>query len=158
MPRIVNVPLSSEQEAQLIHLTKQSAHWRERQRAQTILWLAEGKTVAEVAALQNRIPETIRLQRRRWELHQFDAIQEGHRSGRPAILTADYQAQVLEWVNNCPLNAEQIRVKLYEQHGVSVPIDGLRKFLRHSGMVFKRTRHSLKKKRPDRVWTSPGRD
>ncbi len=158
MPRIVTVPLSSEQEEQLIHLTKQSANWRERQRAQTILWLAEGKTVAEVAALQNRIPETIRLQRRRWELYQFDAIQEGHRSGRPAILTADYQAQVLEWVNNSPLNAEQIRVKLYEQHGVSVPIDGLRKFLRDSGMVFKRTRHSLKKKRPDRVWTSPARD
>ena len=44
------------------------SHWRERQRAQTILWLSEGKTVAEVAALQERIPETIRLQRRHWEL------------------------------------------------------------------------------------------
>lgn len=151
MPRIVTVPLSSEQQEQLIHLTKHAAHWRERQRAQSILWLSEGKKVAEVAALQHRIPETIRLQRRHWELHQFDAIQEGHRSGRPAILTADYQAQVLEWVNTSPLNAEQIRVKLYEQHGVSVPIDSLRKFLRDSGMVFKRTRHSLKKKRPDRV-------
>ena len=72
MPRIVTVPLSLEQRAQLILLTKHAAHWRERQRAQTILWLSEGKTVAEVAALQERIPETIRLQRRHWELHQFE--------------------------------------------------------------------------------------
>jgi transposase len=145
MPRIVTVPLSLEQRAQLILLTKHAAHWRERQRAQTILWLSEGKTVAEVAALQERIPETIRLQRRHWELHQFESIQEGHRSGRPNTLTSNYQAQILEWVNTSPLNAEQIRVKLHEKHGVSVSVETLRKFLRDSGMVFKRTRHSLKK-------------
>ena len=44
MPRIVTVPLSLEQREQLILLTKHAAHWRERQRAQTILWLSEGKT------------------------------------------------------------------------------------------------------------------
>lgn len=158
MPRIVTVPLSLEQSAQLILLTKHAAHWRERQRAQTILWLSEGKTVAEVAALQERIPETIRLQRRHWELHQFESIQEGHRSGRPNTLTSNYQAQILEWVNTSPLNAEQIRVKLHEKHGVSVSVETLRKFLRDSGMVFKRTRHSLKKKRPDRIWTSATAD
>ena len=154
MPRIVTVPLSLEQREQLILLTKNAAHWRERQRAQTILWLSEGKTVAEVAALQECIPETIRLQRRHWELHQFESIQEGHRSGRPS----NYQAQILEWVNTSPLNAEQIRVKLHEKHGVSVSVETLRKFLRDSGMVFKRTRHSLKKKRPDRIWTSATAD
>jgi len=97
MPRIVTVPLSLEEREQLILLTKHAAHWRERQRAQTILWLSEGKTVAEVARLQERIPETIRLQRRHWELHRFESIQEGRRSGRPNTLTADYQVQILEW-------------------------------------------------------------
>ena len=146
MPRIVTVPLSLEQREQLILLTKHAVHWRERQRAQTILWLSEGKTVAEVARLQERIPETIRLQRRHWELHRFESIQEGRRSGRPNTLTADYQVQILEWVNTSPLNAEQIGVKLHEKYGVSVSVETLRKFLRDSGMVFKRTRHSLKKK------------
>jgi hypothetical protein len=32
------------------------------------LWLSEGKTVAEVAVTR-AYPETIRLQRRHWELH-----------------------------------------------------------------------------------------
>ena len=52
MPRIVSVPLSLEQRERLIFLAKHAKHWRERQRAQTILWLSEGKSVAEVATLQ----------------------------------------------------------------------------------------------------------
>ncbi|MDM1717521.1 winged helix-turn-helix domain-containing protein, partial [Acinetobacter towneri] len=51
--------------------------------------------------------------------------------------------------NTSPLNAEQIRVKLHEEYEVSVSVETIRKFLRDSGMVFKRTRHSLKKKRSD---------
>ena len=47
---------------------------------------SEGKTVAEVAALQERIPETIRLQRRHWELHQFESIKE-RSSLRPSQYT-----------------------------------------------------------------------
>ena len=42
MPRIVAVPLSLEQRERLIFLVKHAKHWRERQRAQTILWLSEG--------------------------------------------------------------------------------------------------------------------
>ena len=154
MPRIVKVPLTPDEQEQLIHLTKQAQHWRERQRAQTILWLSEGKTVAEVAKLQNRIPETIRLQRRHWELYQFESIKEGHRSGRPNILSDEHKQQILEWANASPLNAEQIRVKLHEKFDISVNIQIIRQFLRLSGMSFKRTRHSLKKKGSDGVQSS----
>lgn len=151
MPLIVKVPLTPDEKEQLIHLTKHAQHWRERQRAQTILWLSEGKTVAEVAKLQNRIPETIRLHRRHWELYQFESIKEGHRSGRPNILSDEHKQQILEWVNVSPLNAEQIRVKLHEKFDISVNVQIIRQFLRLSGMSFKRTRHSLKKKRSDGV-------
>lgn len=89
------------------------------------------------------------LQRRRWELYEFESIKEGHRSGRPNTLISDYQAKILDWVNTSPLNAEQIRVKLHEEYEVSVSVETIRKFLRDSGMVFKRTCHSLKKKRSD---------
>ncbi len=97
MPRIVSVPLSLEQRERLIFLAKHAKHWRERQRAQTILWLSEGKSVAEVATLQERISETIRLQRRRWKLYKFGSIKESHRSGRPDTLISDYQAKILDW-------------------------------------------------------------
>ena len=94
MPRIVSVPLSLEQRERLIFWPSMQ-NIGVRQRAQTILWLSEGKSVAEVATLQERIPETIRLQRRRWELYEFESIKEGHRSGRPNTLISDYQAKIL---------------------------------------------------------------
>ena len=78
MPRIVSVPLSLEQRERLIFLAKHAKHWRERQRAQTILWLSEGKSVAEVATLQERIPETITLQRRRWEFYEGSRLADLH--------------------------------------------------------------------------------
>jgi transposase len=146
MSKIVPLLLDNDQLEQLIHLSKHASHWRERQRAQTILWLSEGKTVLEVASLQNRISETIRFQRRLWLRNGFDSIAEGYRSGRPNTLTAQYRELILEWVKNEPLNAAQIRSKLFDLHQVSIPVMGIRKFLRESGMVFKRTRHSLKKK------------
>lgn len=146
MPKIVTLLLNADQLKQLIHLSKHASHWRERQRAQTIIWLSEGKTVNEVALLQNRIPETIRFQRRLWLRKGLDSIAEGHRSGRPNTLTSQYRELILEWVKNDPLNAEQIRSKLFDLYHVSIPVMGIRKFLRESGMVYKRTRHSLKKK------------
>lgn len=79
IPRIVSVALSLEQRERLIFLAKHAKHWRGRQRTQTILWLSEGKSVAEVATLQERIAETIRLQRRRWKLYELESIKEGHR-------------------------------------------------------------------------------
>lgn len=149
MPRIVKVPLSSEEKEQLIHLTKFACHYRERERAQTILWLAEGKTVAEVSKLQHRIPETIRLQRRHWELYQFESIKEGARSGRPSSISAEYQQIILDWIEAEPLNAEQIRTKLHEQYALDIKATNIRRFLNLSGIVYKRTRHSVKKKKPD---------
>lgn len=158
MPRIVKVPLTTDEQEQLIHLTKHAEHWRERQRAQTILWLSEGKTVAEVAKLQKRIPETIRLQRRHWELYHFESINEGHRSGRPQALLDEHKQQILEWVNSTPLNSEQIRLKLHEKFKITVTSQVICKFLRQSGLVFKRTRHSLKKKRSKGIWSSSAGD
>ncbi len=106
---------SLEQRERLIFLAKHAKHWRERQRAQTILWLSEGKSVAEVATLQERIPETIRIQRRRWELYEFESIKEGHRSGRPNTLISDYQAKILDWVKykstQCRTNPSQNYMK-----------------------------------------------
>ena len=74
------------------------------------------KVLRKLPLYKERIPETIRLQRRRWELYEFESIKEGHRSGRPNTLISDYQAKILDWVNTSPLNAEQIRVKLHEEY------------------------------------------
>ncbi len=45
--------LTVEEEKKLTELVKYAIHWRERQRAQAILWLSLGKKVAEIAELQS---------------------------------------------------------------------------------------------------------
>ena len=149
MPRTVKTLLTPEEKEQLEDLTKHAAHWRERQRAQTILWLANGETVEQIAERQKRIPETIRLQRRRWNKNKFESIKEGDRSGRPSSISDQYQTIILDWIKEEPLNAEQVRTKLHEQFGSDINVHNIRRFLKLSGMVYKRTRHSLKKKKSD---------
>ena len=87
MPRTVKTLLTPEEKEQLEDLTKHAAHWRERQCAQTKLQLANGKTVEQIAERQQRIPETIRLQRRRWNKDKLESIKEGDRSDRPSSIS-----------------------------------------------------------------------
>lgn len=154
MPYVAPLILSDDDEQQLHKLIKHAQNWRERQRAQTILWLAQGKSVAEIAILHDIVPETVRKHRRNWNRCKFISLQEGHRSGRPSVMTDEHQTTVLRWVQSTPLNAEQIKHQLHEQFQVLVDVQVIRKFLKKSGMVFKRTRHSLKKKRSETFWTS----
>lgn len=149
MARTVKTLLTPDEKKQLEDLTKHAKHWRERQRAQTILWLAHGETVEQVAERQQRIPETIRLQRRNWKKDKFESIKEGERSGRPSTISSEYQTIILNWVKVEPLNAEQVRTRLHQQFGLDIDVQNIRRFLKLSGMVFKRTRHSLKKKKSD---------
>jgi len=113
---------------------------------QSLLWLSQGKTVKEIAVLHGVKEETIRTHRRNWRHHKIEAIWEGKRSGHPRILQAVHQAQILSWIDSDTLNSEQIRQRLYEQYQIEICQETLRRFLRASGIVYKRTRHSLKKK------------
>ena len=147
MPYVQAIELIQDEQDQLEHLVKHAKHWRERQRSQTILWLSQGKTVKEIAVLHGVKEETIRTHRRNWRHHKIEAIWEGKRSGHPRILQAVHQAQILSWIDSDTLNSEQIRQRLYEQYQIEICQETLRRFLRASGIVYKRTRHSLKKKR-----------
>ena len=146
MPYVQAIELIQDEQDQLEYLVKHAKHWRERQRSQTILWLSQGKTVKEIAVLHGVKEETIRTHRRNWRHHKIEAIWEGKRSGHPRILQAVHQAQILSWIDSDTLNSEQIRQRLYEQYQIEICQETLRRFLRASGIVYKRTRHSLKKK------------
>ena len=75
----------------------------------------------------------------------------------PSSISAEYQQIILDWIKAEPLNAEQIRTKLHEQYALDIKATNIRRFLNLSGIVYKRTRHSLKKKKPDWIWTSSAR-
>lgn len=65
------------------------------------------------------------------------------------VAPVQYQQIILDWIKVEPLNAEQIRTKLHEQYALDIKATNIRRFLNLSGIVYKRTRHRLKKKKPD---------
>lgn len=151
MPYVAPLILSADERSTLQHLVKHARLWRERQRAQTILWLADGKTVVQIAELHGVIPETIRLHRRKWNKFALDFIWEGHRSGAPSTLNDEHRQQIKQWVEQEPLSAEQLRLRLFEKTAISVSVNIMQRELRKLGMVYKRTRHDLKKKIADTI-------
>ena len=85
------VMLSEQDVEQLTDMLKRGEHTRrERQRAQMLLWSAEGKTDLEIAALSQVTPLTVALTRERWAKEK--RIADAPKSGRRKKLDGKQEA------------------------------------------------------------------
>ena len=64
--RVKPIELSENEREQLQQIIKKGSDWRARERAETILMLANCQTVVAVAEQQGVKPEAIRERRRKW--------------------------------------------------------------------------------------------
>jgi len=138
----------------LQHILKKGADWRERERAETILMLAEGRTVKETAEKQGLTREAIRERRRKWLKAGFESLPDKPRSGAPNKLGDEHRYQLKCWVEAEPLTARMLLNRLESTYGVQIGNTTLRTELKRLGYVWKRTRYSLKK----RDGAGPNRD
>lgn len=85
------VILSEEEKSQLESVIKRGKHSRrEIQRAQMLLWSAEGKTDLEIAALLNVTPLTVATSRERWTKEK--RIADAPKAGRHKKLDGKQEA------------------------------------------------------------------
>lgn len=85
------VELNAEEKADLQAIVKQGYHAsRVMRRAQTLLWIAEGKSDKEIAQLQNVSLATVGNTRKKWVKEK--SVQDQARSGRPPILDGKQEA------------------------------------------------------------------
>lgn len=105
--------LSESDREQLQAIIKKGIDWRERERAQTILMLANGQTVLAVAEQQGVKPEAIRERRRKWWKKGLASLPDQPRCGAPSKLTDAHRSQLKEWIN-----AEKVRKKGSCEKGV----------------------------------------
>jgi transposase len=139
------IGLSEIERETLRGIIKKGADWRERDRAESILALSEGKTVAEVAEKQGLKPETVRERRRKWLKWGFASLPERQRSGAPSKLTEEHRGQLRQWVEAEALTSRVLLTRLEQALGVRIGATTLRNELKRLGYVWKRTRYSLKK-------------
>ncbi|MBD9360846.1 helix-turn-helix domain-containing protein [Methylomonas fluvii] len=143
--RVKPIELSENEREQLQLIIKKGSDWRERERADTILMLANGQTVIAVAEQQGVKPEAIRERRRKWWRNGLNSLPDHPRSGAPSKLTDSHRCQLKEWIDAEPLNCRALVSRLTTECGVTISAGTLRNELKRLGYVWKRTRYSLKK-------------
>ena len=137
--------LSEQDKLTLEQAVKKHADWRVRERAQTLLLLGQRLDCAEVARRQGLCVLTVRTTRRAWREEGLAGLADKSRCGAPPKLTELEVQRLVQWANDEPLTAPALLARHQEAHGTEVHVNTLVTALKRRGLVWKRTRHSLKK-------------
>jgi transposase len=145
MGKPLDTRLSEEDRLALKQVVRKSPDWRARERAKTLLLLSQPLLSREVAKLQNLNIETVRVTWQRWVKEGMDALSDKPRSGAPSKLDAVAIERLMQWAREKPSSATELLQRHTEAQGVPVEVNTLIRALKANGLVWKRTRHSLKK-------------
>lgn len=146
MGKRVTLELSDEDRKYLLNISKRSADWRARERAQTLLLLDEGYFMREVAEMVEIDIRTVGLTRMDWLKRGAQCLVDAPRSGAPKKITPEELEKIVEAATNEPLTAKAVLAKHVAAGGKLVHVNTMTKILKKAKFVWKRTRTSLKKK------------
>lgn len=146
MTRPISLTLTDESWELLENVAYRGQNWRARERARTLLLLGEGYSKVEVALQIGVHPRTVATTRLAWLRSGSVALHDLPRSGAPKKMSEDEIRNVVAIASAEPLTAKALLARHIEGGGVPVHLNTLTAALRNGGMVWKRTRHSLKKK------------
>ena len=137
--------LTKEERGELETLAKGRRDWRTRDRLRTILMFSEGVPAKEIAKRQELTLEAVYERRYRWLESGVASLSDAPRSGAPPKLSQKHIEQLKAWASEEALTATTLLTRLEEQFGIRVHRNTLTAALKQAGLVWKRTRHSLKK-------------
>lgn len=140
------VSLDERQSGDLQALVRSDVHWRQRERAQTILLLGQGRTPEEVAQVLGLNTRTVFERRRAWLAKGMESLADAPRCGAPPRLTPEEQARLVQWAREQPQSGPQLLARHVAAGGREVHPATIGKVLKAAGLVWKRTRASLSKK------------
>lgn len=145
--KVLTFTLSDEEKIRLQNIEKYDGNWRVRERAKSLLLLATGLTCKQIADQLDLNFRTVSSTRKHWHEEKFQSLPDRPRPGAPLKITQDEQASILTWVQAEPLSSQQVLAKHQDAGGTAVHVNTIVNLLRKNDFVWKRTRHSLKKKR-----------
>lgn len=157
MAKVKVLELSEQNKQELQSVIKLGADWRQRERALTVVLLGEGKTCKQVGEIQGLSPRTVGHTRSEWRLEGMASLADKPRSGTPKKLDEAQIERLVQWAKEEPLTAVALQVKHEAAGGKKVHTATLTLALKGRGFVWKRTRHSLKKKEAKSTSSGPKR-
>lgn len=129
----------------LERISDRGTNWRARQRAHTLILLDDGLTMAEVAARIGIHVRTVGSTRTSWILARMDSLADLERSGAPRKISPEELEKLVALAGAEPMSARALLAKHTGDGGIPVHLNTLTKALKEAGLLWKRTRHSLKK-------------
>ena len=130
----------------LERMSDRGTNWRARQRAHTLILLDDGLTMTEVAAKIGIHVRTVGSTRTSWILVGMDSLADLERSGAPRKISPEELEKLVALAGAEPMSARALLAKHTGDGGIPVHLNTLTKALKEAGLLWKRTRHSLKKK------------
>lgn len=137
--------LTKEERTELEVLARSRRDWRTRDRSRTILMFSNGVPAKEIARRQELTLEAVYERRYRWLDKGMAGLSDAPRSGAPSKLSPEQVEQLKMWTTQEALTATELLARLEEKFGIRVHRNTLTGILKRAGLVWKRTRHSLKK-------------
>ncbi len=143
---------SQEHCTQLRHLTKTDPDPRVRRRAQALLVVADGETLAGAARLFHTSAYRIRVWQSRFAAEGRDGLVDRPRGGRPAKLSADDLAFLEEALDQGPQaydlpmtiwSIRDLQALLQRERKVEVSVYTVHRVVQALGFCYRRPRHDL---------------
>ncbi len=145
MPIVYIMALGLEDRTALEEVVARGSDWRCRERARTLLLLDSGLSAEAVAAELKLNVRTVLTTRRSWFRDRLASLPDRVRSGAPRKITDDDLSKIAAAAVAEPLSGRQLLALHVAGGGIPVGLSTLTAALKSAGMVWKRTRHSLKK-------------
>ena len=151
MPRLLRVRLAPEDEEELRRRTRRRAAPWERLRLECVRLSHRGWTVPAIARHLEVHQATVREALKRFVAGGFDALPDGHRSGRPPTLTTAVLVAVEALLDDAARRGEPWTVPrvvewLATEHRVVISTGRLGVVLNARGFRWKRTKRTLQHK------------
>ena len=145
MPIVYIMALELEDRTALEAVVARGSDWRCRERANTLLLLDSGLSADAVAVELKLNVRTVLTTRRSWFRDRLASLPDRVRSGAPRKINDDDLSKLAAAAAAEPLSGRQLLALHVARGGVPVSLSTLTAALKSAGMVWKRTRHSLKK-------------
>jgi transposase len=138
--------LDQSERKSLSRIIQRGDNWRVRQRAQTLIYLDDGISMGDVAKLLDVNVRTVGSTRTAWLDCGEASLHDAPRCGAPHKLSEQALQRIVALAGATPLTANGLLALHVEAGGQPVHVATLTAGLKASGLVWKRTRASLKKK------------
>jgi len=140
-------PLTTEETITLNEMHKNHPLHMSRKRAHSIFLSHQGMSVPMIYSIYSVSRQTVSTWFTKWETLGICGLVDNSGRGRPSLLSDEQKSAVIRQVKKYPRSLKAVLSNLSSELGFTMSIDTLKNICKQAGLVWKRVRKSLRKKR-----------